>query len=216
MKYWFAFSVAFFSASLISMSHEENIFLNRFDGAVDKELALILQNKLDHAKKRLLAMAQEDQNLRKKALAEGRLFSKQEAEDLSRIHVQELKRIISEFGWPAGNNFEQEHAVAAFLIAQHADHDIAFQKEAKIYICNACVSTDNNLDLMKQHYAFLFDRIEIHEKKEQWFGTQVDSTGCLLPIRDKETVDQRRAKLGLMPLHEYQQMMINTFAKFSH
>jgi hypothetical protein len=38
----------------------------------------------------------------------------------------------------------------------------------------------------------------------------------LLPIRDVKGVDERRAKLGLMPLHAYQQMMINNLKKISN
>jgi hypothetical protein len=199
------------------MSYEEKVLLNRFDSSVDKELELLSEEKLKQAKVTLLAMAEEDQNLRRNALVQGRLFTKQEAENISRSHVVKLKEIISEFGWPSHNNFGEKYAWAAFLIAQHADHDISFQKEAKNYICSACLlSNEKNLDFIKQHYAFLYDRIAINEKKEQWFGTQVDSNGHLLPIRDVKGVDERRAKLGLMPLHAYQQMMINNLKKISN
>lgn len=213
MKSWFALSVIFFTASLICMS-DEKICLYRFDNSVDSELESHSQIKFEEAKKALVRMEQEDQNFRRLALSQERLFNKQEANNLSRIHVAKLKEIIAQFGWPSEKTFDKDCAHAAWLIAQHADHDLSFQEEALAYVADNCAHKDETL-VADIYFAFLFDRIQVKKNKVQFFGTQFDKNGKLWPLKKAQKVDEMRKKCGMMPLEEYEKFMANKFASIN-
>jgi hypothetical protein len=57
-------------------------------------------------------------------------------------------------------------------------------------------------------YAYLVDRVRLQDGKGQLYGTQFiqDSKGRLVlqPLKDPEEVDERRRKMGLGPLAEYE------------
>ena len=65
------------------------------------------------------------------------------------------------------------------------------------------------------HYAYLVDRIRMHEGREQVYGTQTyraktDDGGTfffVIPIEDVDHVDERRAAMGMEPLAEYVESM---------
>lgn len=213
MKYLIALSVIFCFLSLNGMLNEKSLY--RFDNIVDAELDLTSKAEHAQAKKELLAMEQEDQDFRRAALSEGRLFNCQEAAELSKKHVEKLREIIQQFGWPTEHNFGKEYAHAAWLIAQHANHDIQFQKESLAIIADLTLKdTPAPHDQVANiHFAYLFDRILVNEKKEQCFGTQYDKNGKLLPIKNSDQVDERRNKIGLMPLKDYEKLMIRNFKR---
>lgn len=85
-------------------------------------------------------------------------------------------------------------AAAAFLILQHAI-GLALMLDA------IPLGQANVLDA-----AYLSDRIAVLEGREQTFGTQFDWDGhgqlSPAPIRDVQSVDERRASVGLAPIAE--------------
>lgn len=122
-----------------------------------------------------------------------------------------LKRIVDRIGWPTADRVGDEAAQAAFLIAQHADHDRSFQRRA--------------LTLMKEAYeqghvsgrpvAMLTDRLRVAEGRPQVYGTQATMAGdgiTLAPIENEETVDVRRDTMGLPPMDEYLEKLEETYA----
>jgi translation initiation factor 6 (eIF-6) len=91
----------------------------------------------------------------------------------------------------------KEASHLAWLIVQHADHDVEFQEKC--------------LKLMKQklkekkidpiEVAYLTDRVRVNKGKKQIYGTQfyLNKNGKLIPrpIYDKKNLDKRRKKLDL-------------------
>ncbi|WP_206603096.1 DUF6624 domain-containing protein [Leptolyngbya ohadii] len=144
----------------------------------------------------LLQMEERDQAMRN---------SQQWDESVDIQNTARLKQIIQEIGWPSISKVGRWAANAAWLLAQHADRDVDFQREC--------------LDRMKQQIddvdiktvAYLEDRVRVNEGRSQLYGTQyhLDEQGNLVPqpIENPEEVDDRRKAVGLEPLAEYDQIM---------
>lgn len=95
---------------------------------------------------------------------------------------------------------------AAWLIAQHADHDVALQERA-LELLDAAVERG---EAPMHVAAFLTDRVCVNRGRPQVYGTQFfghgDSYGPR-PIRDPDTLDERRSTVGLEPFRYYDQRM---------
>ena len=94
-------------------------------------------------------------------------------------------------------------AGAAFMILQHAIGRPALQRRGLALMLDAIPQGQANaLDA-----AYLSDRIAVFEGGQQTFGTQFDwdANGLLSPAPDRairETLDERRASVGLPPMAE--------------
>lgn len=152
--------------------------------------------KIKAVSERLVEMFIEDQ-ASLKATAETGQYQK-----LRKQHATELKEIISEIGWPTINLVGEEASQAAWLIAQHSDHDISFQEEALKLIRSLPEGT-----IKRANIAYLEDRILVNNGKPQIYGTQNirDGQGKIIshPIDKRSFVNKRRKMMGLEPLEEY-------------
>jgi hypothetical protein len=113
-----------------------------------------------------------------------------------------LKQVISAAGWPGASLVGVDGANAAWLLAQHADSDPAFQRQC-LDLLTAAVAAG---EATRQHLAYLTDRVLLAEGKQQEYGTQVTSRGGrFVPrdLRDPGNVDTRRASMDLEPLADY-------------
>jgi hypothetical protein len=129
-----------------------------------------------------------------------------EQDSVDRANTARLKEIIGDRGWPRGDEVGSEAARAAFLIVQHATHDLTFQKEYLSFL-NAEYEEGRGSG---GHVALLTDRTRLAEGLGQLYGTQLsieDGRLVLKPIDDESRVDERRAALGLPPLSEYLQQV---------
>ena len=141
----------------------------------------------------LIAMLQRDQA--------GRTGGADTEGDIAR--TERLKQIVAQHGWPTFDLVGRDGGDAAWAIAQHADADPAFQKQALGLLTAAAERGQASWG----NVAYLTDRIAVAEGRPQTYGTQI---GCgpggpqpNTPIADRDTVDERRAKAGLAPLAEY-------------
>lgn len=128
--------------------------------------------------------------------------------ELGQKHVNQLKKIIEKIGWPTISTVGKEASEAAWLIVQHADFDIEFQKSCLVLIEHAAKIDEAALP----NIAYLTDRILVNLKKPQKFGTQfyIDEKGVFgpRPIENEKGVDALRAKYKLPPLKEYKELMM--------
>jgi hypothetical protein len=110
-----------------------------------------------------------------------------------------LKVIVEQAGWP-GHSLVGEHAAhAAWLLAQHADLDPAFQRRCLTLLREAVALGEG----APADLAHLTDRVLLASGEPQLYGTQVGvHDGHYAPTRlhDPESVDARRAAMGLDPL----------------
>ncbi len=113
-----------------------------------------------------------------------------------------LKAVIAARGWPGSSLVGTDGAHAAWLLAQHADNDPAFQRRC-LDLMSAAVEAG---EAAIRELAYLTDRVLLAEGGQQVYGTQVTrEDGRFVPrnLRDPDRVDERRAGVGLGPVAEY-------------
>ena len=113
-----------------------------------------------------------------------------------------LKGVVDEHGWPGASMVGTDGAHAAWLLAQHADADSAFQRQC-LDLLTAAVEAG---EATKSQLAYLTDRVLLAEGKPQLYGTQVtrkDGQVVPLDLHDPGGLDERRATAGLEPFAEY-------------
>ncbi len=115
-------------------------------------------------------------------------------------NLQQFKEIIAACGWPK----TKKDSNSAWLLAQHADSDLAFQRLARgLLEASVKVGIAAPRDL-----AYRADRIAANEGRPQEYGTQFSkSDRCHLildPVDNRELVNRRRLAIGLQSLEEYE------------
>ncbi len=125
-------------------------------------------------------------------------------------HAARVKEIIDQIGWPTNSKVGWEAAGAAWLIIQHAAHDLPLM-ERSLTLMEPYFQTG---EIRDQNYAMLLDRVSVYQGRPQRYGTQggmlvidgVKHHGAQ-PIEDVAHVDERRAAIGLQPLAEYLRLL---------
>lgn len=110
-----------------------------------------------------------------------------------------LRRILAEHNWPGHSLVGPAAARAAWSIALHSDDEPDFQRAAATLLQRAVHAGD----ALIQHWAHLHDRALITSGHEQNYGTQLHlrADGIeLCPLRAPESLDERRAGVGLPPI----------------
>jgi len=145
------------------------------------------------------AMAEADQAMRAQAERSDRWDK-----GLDKKHVSQLECIISNHGWPTIPLVGKKASFNAWLIAQHADHNLAFQKRALTLIKESHQRDARSVS--PSCIAFLTDRILVAEGRKQIFGTQFyrNKSGDFVPrpILDIVNIEARRSAYGLASFAE--------------
>jgi hypothetical protein len=119
-------------------------------------------------------------------------------------NLDKAKAILQHNGWPSIADIGKDGQNNLWLVVQHADGDVLFQQEALAAMTRLKQAGALNLE----NYAFLYDRVQCNLNYKQLYGTQVLWTGNgrasgFRPIVQEHLVDQRRRKMGLLPLQLY-------------
>lgn len=155
-------------------------------------------------RRELLAMVAEDARVREELVADGSLYDgyHPKMEAVHRRNAARLTTLLNERGWPVPSLVGQDGAEAAWLIAQHAIGEPAFQRRCLGLLQEAVASGD----VPAWQPAMLEDRVRMFEGRPQLYGTQLepDHEGKPRPylIEDPEHVEERRRAVGLEPLSE--------------
>lgn len=121
-----------------------------------------------------------------------------------------LKEIVAEIGWPIRSTVGEAASDQAWLLVQHADLDLNFQKWALSAMKN-CQPGEIKLS----NIAYLEDRVCIAEGGPQIYGTQgfvAESGWHPHPIKNECEVDSRRAAMGLESLSAYIEQCNNFYS----
>jgi hypothetical protein len=152
--------------------------------------------------KDILAMAALDQIYRKQYLVDrqaGKL--PQWNHGMDKNHTKKLKQIVQQIGWPTISAVGKQASFAAWLLVQHADHDLVFQKS-----CLALMMALRSNEIDPANIAYLTDRILVSEGKSQIYGTQFyydQSQKLVLHLtEDRPNLNKRRASIGLEAIQE--------------
>jgi hypothetical protein len=107
-----------------------------------------------------------------------------------------LTTIVDAVGWPGRALVGDEGAHAAWLLAQHADRYPSLQRRCLELLEEAVAAGDAS----PNDLAHLTDRVLLGSGLSQIYGTQMAAQdGCFVAcrLRDPESVDDRRAAVGL-------------------
>ncbi|RZJ05083.1 MAG: hypothetical protein EON89_05405 [Brevundimonas sp.] len=114
-----------------------------------------------------------------------------------------LKADIAANGWFLLSTTGETASRAAWLMAQHADRDPAFQKEV-LALLEPLVATG---ETSASNYAYLWDRVATGEHRPQRYGTQgkCAAKGVWAPqeLENPDQVDVLRAQVDIGTLAEY-------------
>lgn len=117
-----------------------------------------------------------------------------------------MKEIVEKHGWPTRSMVADDGTRCAWLLVQHGDHAVAFQRKC----LELMRSHSKNEQVFLVDLAYLTDRVLVNENKPQVYGTQFHATGGKQqprPIRDSENVGKRREAMGMSTLKEYTETM---------
>ncbi len=124
---------------------------------------------------------------------------------IDRANTAELKDLLKIHGWFTISEFGKEADGNAWLLVQHADHDVAFQKQVLDILTELYPKGETS----RSHYAYLWDRVAGHTGKKQRYGSQGTCTGPgtweLHDVEDPSGLDSRRASVGLPSMQVYKQ-----------
>jgi len=127
-------------------------------------------------------------------------------EKIDRRNTAQLKKILKEIGWPSISKVGKIGSSYAWTLAQHADHDLRFQKK-----CLGLMKSESKNEINKANIAFLEDRIAVSDGRPQVYGTQFykDSNGQIQPrpILDLKNIERLRKVMGLETFDEYRRCM---------
>lgn len=149
--------------------------------------------------KKILKMAEIDQRVRK-----SKNLDLKKMREIDRKHTKEMKKIIKEYGWPTVSLVGKKASARAWLLVQHADRDLEFQKKC----LNLIKEGVKEKDVSKWQIAYLTDRILMNQKKKQIYGTQIHfnkETGIVTPypVKNLKEVNKLRKFFDLEPLEKY-------------
>lgn len=128
----------------------------------------------------------------------------QKKDSIFRDNKAFAERILNEKGFPGFDLVGKKGSYGYWLMVQHADFDPDFQQRV---LDSMKVQLERN-NANPNNYAFLTDRIRINTGRKQVYGTQLDIkmfTGKVksLPTENWETINERRASLGMETIEEY-------------
>lgn len=126
-----------------------------------------------------------------------------------------LKADVAANGWYRISAHGETASSAAWLMAQHADHDRAFQREV-LALLEPLVATG---ETSAANYAYLHDRVAVGENRPQRYGTQgrCVAKGVWAPndLEDADRVEALRDEAGIGSLAEYTTYMHRYCADFA-
>lgn len=175
----------------------------------DKKDAPAKPKREDALRKELLRIVKEDQDARKDLIEKAPASDSQALRKMvaiDRKNTARMKEIVEKHGWPGKSLVGEDGAHAAWLLVQHADKDLAFQKRCLKLLEKAVKDGEaSGIDL-----AYLTDRVLVAEKKKQLYGRQfrqLDGKMEPQPIEDEANLDARRKKVGMSSMAEYRKLM---------
>lgn len=136
----------------------------------------------------------------------------EELVEIDRKNTARMKEIVAAHGWPGKSLVGEEGASNAWLLVQHADQDLEFQKRCLALLEEAVQEGEAS----PKELAYLIDRVLVAEGKKQLYGTQFTQIDGRLepqPIEDEPNVDRRRAAVGLGTLSEYRKVLEEVYAR---
>lgn len=127
--------------------------------------------------------------------------------DVDRVHTAEMKALLQRYHWFTISEFGAEADNNAWILVQHADRDVEFQKRVLSVLDSLYQKGETN----PRNFAYLVDRVAMNEKRPQRYATQgtctAPGTWAPFPSESPDHVDELRRSVGLGPLSEYKKLV---------
>lgn len=139
-------------------------------------------------KNKILKICQKDQSLRILATTGNGKFDKSLAKKVYQCdgeNLKEIKKIIEKYGYPTFDLIGKEASHAFWLLVQHSDRDLKFQKKCLKLL-------EKNVEInqaKKRDFEYLTDRILVAEGKEQIYHTQITYSSEIYKLFMKDQKD---------------------------
>ena len=152
----------------------------------------------------LLRRAEEDQKVRRQMTSNDMAANMKLAAELMKVdkaNREWLAPLIDKHGWLGKSTVGEDGASAAWLLVQHADNNLKFQRK-----CLDLMSALGPNEVNVTNVAYLTDRVLLAEGKPQRYGTQFGMKNGKLEMRDcedPETLNERRKAVELGTIEEY-------------
>lgn len=159
----------------------------------------------DDIRSELLKRFEKDRQMRSRAIDESAWLD----ESHDKENTEYLKEVVKKHGWPTISKVGWEASQAAWLLAQHADHDLDFQAQ-----CLELMKSLPEGEVALPGIAYLEDRVRVGRGEPQLYGTQFYQEGDDFgprPIEDEDGLEARRKAMDLEPFTEYRQTLAKTY-----
>lgn len=131
------------------------------------------------------------------------------------------RQVYAQYGYPTEKLVGTDAAHHFFVLIQHADSEPHFQVD----MLPVLDKLSKKGKIPRKDYAYLYDRVQHNTGGKQLYGTQpaYDKKGNLFDSRNKiilppdladpENVDKRRKKVGLGPIEEYYESILQMLGR---
>jgi hypothetical protein len=166
------------------------------DKPLQAELLAIYED--DQGIRRTFIKAQKDYGFQSKIVDSlGRIMMHKDS-----VNLIKVTKILDKHGWVGADKVGGQANQTLFLVIQHSD--LPTQQKYLPMMREAV----KNKNASSSALALLEDRVALGEGKKQIYGSQIGfdketNTNYVLPLEDPDTVDQRRASVGLGLLADY-------------
>ena len=134
------------------------------------------------------------------------VYEKIELQTFAR-HSQFIKPLLKKYGYPTYEKVGKESSGNFFSLVQHSEADVKFQEKMLPLIK---LQVDKK-QFKGSNYAHLYDRVQINNRRQQLYGTQVtyDTNGNAITksLSDEKNVNKRRKEFNIKPIEEYLKQM---------
>ncbi|MEU5085484.1 DUF6624 domain-containing protein [Streptomyces sp. NPDC021356] len=146
----------------------------------------------------LLRRAEEDRRLTREAGTAPTPERRRRVVRCHRDNADALAAIVDRQGWPTADTVGARASTAALMILLHAP-ELALRLRCRDLIAQA--TADGRCPAV--HFAYIADHCAVDLGEQQFYGTRINPvTSCPYPVRLPESLDERRADVGLGPMEE--------------
>lgn len=123
--------------------------------------------------------------------------------EIDKANTATLKELLKVHRWFTVSAFGKEADSNAWLLVQHADQDVPFQKQVLDILTTLYAAGETN----PSNFAYLWDRVASNEGRKQRYGTQGKCVGAGSwepnELEDPAKIEELRASVGLRSMAEY-------------
>lgn len=147
----------------------------------------------------LVCRAEDERRLAQEARSAPTAQARRRIAECRAGNADALRAIVARHGWPTADLVGEPASTAALMILLHSP-ELGFQLTCRDLIAEAVA--DGRSPAV--HHAYIADHCAVEMGQPQFYGTRINpATLFPYPIRNPETVDDRRHDVGLGALTEH-------------